>query len=117
MTPQEAMVQALEDAEFAADHDGDWQWNARDILAALPEGTALVTVETLAEVMSKHVLAEDYYITEPDTPFGPEETWFDSDSYAEAILAAHEAKPCCDCRIHVDGICKHHDRLEAPSDD
>jgi hypothetical protein len=25
---------------------------------------------------------------------------------------AASAEPCCDCRIHVDGICKHHDRLD-----
>ena len=32
---------------------------------------------------------------------------------AEAIIkAAKEAEPCCDCRIHVDGICKHHGRLD-----
>jgi len=35
------------------------------------------------------------------------------DRAAAIVKALKEADPCCDCRIHVDGICKHHDRLPA----
>ena len=67
-------------------------------------------------MMAGGILPDDYYITDPDTPFGPEEQWFDGDAFAAALVAAIKDEPCCDCRIHVDGICKHHDRLEAPSE-
>jgi len=76
MTPTDALATALEDAEFAADHDGDWTWNAKDILAALPEGTAFVTVDSLAAALRSVI-----------SPAGP------NDRLATAIIqAAKEAE-------------------------
>jgi len=50
------------------------------------------TVDSLADIVERHVLPDDYYRVEPDTPFGPEETWFDAGAFATAILkAAKEA--------------------------
>jgi len=42
------------------------------------------------------------------------------DGLSEAEVTAFFEVPtdrCCDCKIHVDGVCRHHDRLEAPSDE